>query len=146
MYQSVIANRVRNSFGLAANGSGGYLERECTVAKGAREAGQGWLGRMLRLPAFEPFDALVQVEGAFQSVDLRQDLTMAGASDLCERRKTAPDRVKAGIHILFDSVQADMHGSQFGRQKILENLSDVFDHAHRSTIVPLAGKPLRTNN
>jgi hypothetical protein len=101
---------------------------------------------MLRLPAFESFDALVQVEGAFQAIDPRQNLIMAGGCNLFERRKTAPDRVKPGIHILFDGVQADMHGSQFGRQKILENLSDVFNHAHRSLIVHLAGKPLRTNN
>jgi hypothetical protein len=101
---------------------------------------------MLRLATFESFDALVQVEGTFQAIDPRQNLIMTGRSDLFERRKTAPDRVKTGIHILFDGVQADVHGSQFGRQKILENLSDVFDHAHRSLVVHLAGKPLRTNN
>jgi hypothetical protein len=101
---------------------------------------------MLRLATFESFDALVQVEGTFQAIDPRQNLIMTGRSDLFERRKTAPDRVKAGIHILFDGVQADVHGSQFGRQRILENLSDVFDHTHRSPIVHLAGKPLRTDN
>jgi hypothetical protein len=70
---------------------------------------------MLILPTFESFDALVQVEGAFQAIDPRQNLIMVGGSDLFECRKTAPDRVKAGIHILFDGVQADVHGSQFGR-------------------------------
>jgi len=72
---------------------------------------------MLRLATFESSDALVQVEGTFQAIDLRQNLIMAGGRDFFERRKTAPDRVKACIHILFDGVQADVHGSRSGAKK-----------------------------
>ncbi len=70
---------------------------------------------MVRLAAFEPLNALVQIERAFQAFYLGQNLIVAGRSDLFECGESALDAFKAGIHIPLDGVQMGMHGAQFRR-------------------------------
>ena len=63
------------------------------------------VGRMLRLAAFEPFDPLIQIERAFQSIHLCQNLVVTSCSDILDSGKTASYGVKPGVHFFFNRIE-----------------------------------------
>jgi hypothetical protein len=62
---------------------------------------------------------------AFQTINLFVKLKIS-----FEAVKACEELARVCFHDFLNSVQARIHGTKFGRQEVLQNLTEVIDHTH----------------